>query len=88
MLDVVGCILEVWLAVKGFAVSPSSSAPGMLRDMREQRLTRCQVASEQRESKQAAELQRVLQKADSSRKFQWHSRGTSLQFYILFLMGA
>ena len=38
-LDVVGCILESWLASKGFAVRPSSSAMGMPRETREQRAT-------------------------------------------------
>jgi hypothetical protein len=61
-LDVVGCILEAWLAGKGFAVSPSSSATGMPREMREQRLARHQAAAEQRERDQAAELLRALQR--------------------------
>ncbi|GLB41985.1 putative MYND finger [Lyophyllum shimeji] len=33
-LEVVGCILEAWLANKGFAVGPSSSATGMPRETR------------------------------------------------------
>ena len=33
-LDVVGCILEPWLASKGFAVGPTSSAMGMSRETR------------------------------------------------------
>ena len=33
-LDVVGCILEPWLASKGFAVGPTSSATGMSRETR------------------------------------------------------
>jgi hypothetical protein len=61
-LDVVGCILEAWLAGKGFAVGPSSSATGMPRETREQRLARRQAAAEQREREQAAELLRALQR--------------------------
>ena len=34
-LDVVACILEAWLVSKGFAVGPSSSATGMLRETKE-----------------------------------------------------
>lgn len=39
-LEVVGCVLEAWLAGKGFAVGPSSSATGMPRETREQRMER------------------------------------------------
>ncbi|ETW82563.1 hypothetical protein HETIRDRAFT_382653, partial [Heterobasidion irregulare TC 32-1] len=55
-LDVVGCILEAWLANKGFAVGPSSSASGMPRESREQRVARRLAQAEQRSREQAAEL--------------------------------
>jgi hypothetical protein len=58
-LDVVGCILEAWLANKGFAVGPSSSATGMPRETREQRLARRQA---QRNREEAAELARALER--------------------------
>lgn len=61
-LDVVGCILEAWLANKGFAVGPSSSATGMPRETREQRLARRQIQAEQRQREEAAELARALQR--------------------------
>ena len=35
-LDVVGCILEAWLANKGFAVGPSATASGVPRETRAQ----------------------------------------------------
>ena len=46
-LDVVGCILEAWLASKGFTVGPSSSASGLTRETREQRMSRLQQMVEQ-----------------------------------------
>ena len=50
-LGVVGCILEAWLASKGFAVEPSSSASGLARETREQWvLKRHQMAEQQRQS--------------------------------------
>ncbi|KAG8212838.1 hypothetical protein J3R82DRAFT_11139 [Butyriboletus roseoflavus] len=61
-LDVVGCILEAWLANKGFAVGPSSSATGLPRESREQRLARRQALAEQRQRDGAAELTRALQR--------------------------
>jgi hypothetical protein len=61
-LDVVGCILESWLASKGFAVGPSSSATGMPRETREQRAARKQVQAEMRARQQAAELARALER--------------------------
>lgn len=61
-LDVVGCILEAWLASKGFAVGPSTSASGMPRESREQRLVRRQAQAEQRQRDQAAQLARALQR--------------------------
>ena len=59
-LDVVGCILEAWLANKGFAVGPSTSATGMPRETREQRLARRQAQAEQRQREEVAELERAL----------------------------
>ncbi|THH11760.1 hypothetical protein EW146_g7931, partial [Bondarzewia mesenterica] len=67
-LDVVGCILEAWLASKGFAVGPSSSASGMPRESREQRVARRQAQAEQRSREQAAELARALQRPQLSRR--------------------
>lgn len=61
-LDVVGCILEAWLANKGFAVGPSASATGLPRESREQRLARRQALAEQRQRDGAAELTRALQR--------------------------
>lgn len=61
-LDVVGCILEAWLANKGFAVGPSSSATGLPRETREQRLARRQALADQRQRDGAAELTRALQR--------------------------
>jgi hypothetical protein len=61
-LEVVGCILEAWLASKGFAVGPSTSASGMPRETREQRLARRQAQAEQRQRDQAAQLARALQR--------------------------
>ncbi|KAJ7278531.1 hypothetical protein C8J57DRAFT_1577242 [Mycena rebaudengoi] len=39
-LDVVGCILEAWLAGRGFVVGPSTSATGLPRESREARAAR------------------------------------------------
>jgi hypothetical protein len=62
-LDVVGCILEAWLANKGFAVGPSSSATGIPRETREQRMARrMALAEQQRQREEAAELARALQR--------------------------
>ncbi|KAF8955693.1 hypothetical protein BDZ97DRAFT_1764590 [Flammula alnicola] len=61
-LDVVGCILEAWLANKGFAVGPSSSATGMPRETREQRQQRRLAQLEQKQREEAAHLQRALQR--------------------------
>ena len=58
-LDVLGCILEAWLANEGFAVGPSSSATGIPRETREQRQQR---RLEQRQREEAAHLQRALQR--------------------------
>ena len=59
-LDVVGCILEAWLANKGFEVGPSSSATGIPRWTREERQQR---RLEHCQSEEAAALQpeRALQ---------------------------
>ena len=55
-LDVVGCILEVWLASKGFTVGPSSSAHGLPTETREQRILRLQqMAEQQRECQRNGE---------------------------------
>lgn len=59
-LDVVGCILEAWLANKGFAVGPSSSATGMPRETREQRQARRQAQAELRQREVSIELERAL----------------------------
>ncbi|TFK84270.1 hypothetical protein K466DRAFT_527585 [Polyporus arcularius HHB13444] len=61
-LEVVGCILEAWLASKGFAVGPSVAANGMPRETREQRMARRQAQSEMRQRQQAAELARALER--------------------------
>ncbi|KAF8628607.1 hypothetical protein AX15_003813 [Amanita polypyramis BW_CC] len=58
-LDVVGCVLEAWLASKGFAIGPSSSATGIPRETREQRQAR---RAEQRQREEAAALARALQR--------------------------
>ncbi|KAJ7637017.1 hypothetical protein FB45DRAFT_742651 [Roridomyces roridus] len=44
-LDVVGCILEAWLAGRGFAVGPSTSATGLPRETREARAARRAAAA-------------------------------------------
>jgi hypothetical protein len=61
-LNVVSHILESWLASKGFAVGPSSSATGMPRETREQRAARKQVQAEIRARQQVAELARALER--------------------------
>ena len=65
-LDVVGCVLEAWLASKGFAVAPSASASGMPRETREQRHARRLAIVEMRQRElqaiQAQELARALQR--------------------------
>ncbi|KAG2017350.1 hypothetical protein CC2G_006865 [Coprinopsis cinerea AmutBmut pab1-1] len=60
-LDVVGCVLEAWLASKGFAVGPSSSATGLPRETKEQRQARKAAQLEARQREEAAQLQRALQ---------------------------
>ncbi|TFK24843.1 hypothetical protein FA15DRAFT_704272 [Coprinopsis marcescibilis] len=61
-LDVVGCVLEAWLASKGFAVGPSSSATGLPRETREQRQARKAAQLEARQREEAAQLQKALQR--------------------------
>lgn len=61
-LDVVGCVLEAWLANKGFAIGPSSSATGIPRESREQRQARRLAQAEQRQREEAAALARALQR--------------------------
>ncbi|KAK2467229.1 hypothetical protein APHAL10511_000778 [Amanita phalloides] len=61
-LDVVGCVLEAWLASKGFAIGPSSSATGISRETREQRQARRLAHAEQRQREEAAALARALQR--------------------------
>ncbi|KAI0350438.1 hypothetical protein OH77DRAFT_1431059 [Trametes cingulata] len=61
-LEVVGCILEAWLASKGFPVGPSVGANGMPRETREQRLARRQAQLESRQREQAAALARALER--------------------------
>ena len=75
-LDVVGCILEAWLASKGFAIGPSSSASGMPRETREQRLARRQAQAEQRQRDQAAQLSRALQRQIVNDDFSRYDRST------------
>lgn len=64
-LEVVGCVLEAWLASKGIAVGPAASASGLPRESREQRALRRQLQHEQRlmmqQREQAQELMRILQ---------------------------
>lgn len=70
-LEVVGCILEAWLASKGFAVGPSSSVAGMPRETREQRQARRTAAhlEQQRQREDAALLTRALHlQADQLRR--------------------
>ncbi|KAI5115212.1 hypothetical protein M0805_003567 [Coniferiporia weirii] len=59
-LDVVGCVLEAWLAAKGFAVGPAVSASGAPRESREQRQQRRHILLEQCQREQAQELARRL----------------------------
>ncbi|KAI0364252.1 hypothetical protein BV20DRAFT_974684 [Pilatotrama ljubarskyi] len=61
-LEVVGCILEAWLASKGFPVGPSVGANGMPRETREQRLARRQAQMESRQREQAAAIARALER--------------------------
>ena len=60
-LEVVGCILEAWLASKGFAVGPGASMAGQPRETREQRQSRRAAMNEARQREQAVQLARALQ---------------------------
>ncbi|KAI0247708.1 hypothetical protein BJV78DRAFT_1243454 [Lactifluus subvellereus] len=79
-LDVVGCILESWLASKGFAVGPSSSATGMPRETREQRAARKQAQAEMRARQQVADLARALERRqdDGTQTIRGRSRVSEL----------
>ncbi|OSC97825.1 hypothetical protein PYCCODRAFT_1454691 [Trametes coccinea BRFM310] len=67
-LDVVGCILEAWLASKGFPVGPNVGANGMPRETREQRLARRQAQLESRQREQAAAIARALERQIASER--------------------
>lgn len=71
-LDVVGCVLEAWLASKGFATGPSSSASGLPRETREQRSARRAAQNELRNREQAreqaADLARALERQQLERQ--------------------
>lgn len=69
-LDVVGCILEAWLASKGFAVGPSSSVNGVPRETREQRHARRLALIENRQREEAAALTRALQRTQMEQQMQ------------------
>ena len=74
-LDVVGCVLEAWLANKGFAIGPSSSATGLPRETREQRQARRDAHMQQRQREQAAQLARQLEQMQQQQRQQ--QRGQS-----------
>ncbi|KDQ58833.1 hypothetical protein JAAARDRAFT_154035 [Jaapia argillacea MUCL 33604] len=61
-LDVVGMILEAWLASKGFAVGPSTSATGMPRETREQRLARRAAIDQRRLREHTTALTQALER--------------------------
>ncbi|KAI8995708.1 hypothetical protein BD414DRAFT_480355 [Trametes punicea] len=67
-LEVVGCILEAWLASKGFPVGPHVGANGMPRETREQRLARRQAQLESRQREQAAAIARALERQIASER--------------------
>ncbi|KAJ4487553.1 hypothetical protein J3R30DRAFT_3223069, partial [Lentinula aciculospora] len=80
-LEVVGCILEAWLAHKGFAIGPNSTGtPGSAtgwgsygRETREQRHARRQQQRHMlREVEEAAELARALQRQMSHSEIPVH----------------
>ncbi|KIJ11535.1 hypothetical protein PAXINDRAFT_171771 [Paxillus involutus ATCC 200175] len=75
-LDAVGCILEAWLANKGFAVGPNASPTGLPRESREQRLARRQALAEQRQRDGAAELTRALQRQITAEEIVQQERAT------------
>jgi hypothetical protein len=86
-LNVVGCILEAWLANKGFPVGPKAYSAGHVRESREQRHAR-RVAREQelKQREEAAELDRALQ-----RSIRFNQRrnipevGVMIHFFLSFL---
>ena len=78
-LEVVGCILEAWLASKGFAVGPSVAANGMPRETREQRMARRQAQTEMRQRQQAAELARALERQIAADRLTVRPADTSVQ---------
>jgi hypothetical protein len=61
-LDVVGCILEAWLAGKGFQLGPSASSSSHPRETREQRSARRTAQAEARNRLHLAELERALRR--------------------------
>ena len=65
-LNVAGCVLEAWLTSKGFAIAPSASASGMLRETPEQcnsrRLTIVEMSQRELQVIQAQELAHALQR--------------------------
>jgi len=75
-LDVVDCILEAWLASRGLAIGPSSSASGMPCETREQRLARRQAQAEQRQRDQATRLSCALQRQIVDDDFSRYDRFT------------
>ncbi|KAI0077782.1 hypothetical protein K474DRAFT_1620463 [Panus rudis PR-1116 ss-1] len=62
-LEVVGCILEAWLASKGFAVGPAATTSGMHRESREQRAARRQAQTLARQRDHAAQVSQQLDRA-------------------------
>lgn len=63
-LEVVGCILEAWLASKGFAVGPNANPGGYSRESREQRQQRRQLQLEQRQRETMDQVARALTHAE------------------------
>lgn len=61
-LEVVGCILEAWLAGKGFPVGPNTASGSSHRESREQRMARRQAQHDLRQREQAQQLTRALQR--------------------------
>ena len=61
-LEVVGCILEAWLASKGFPVGPSVAANGQPRETREQRQAWNLAQQEMRNREQAATIAQALER--------------------------
>ena len=63
-LEVVGCVLEAWLASKGFAVGPNANTGGYPRESREQRHQRRQQQLEQRQRDAMDQVARALSDAE------------------------